>query len=328
MHYDHGPSICHDRYTISGQCKVMHNCLCLFFWSTAIEINSVSSEFLYYTEKNTSLTNLLTFLRTFPSVLVFHGHLQLSPSIAMELCCVAGTLLAFVMMIFRAMRCTLWFAVLWFLYLSVYKVCIHVLHSRACVHVHVCVGGGAVGMGAGVREKEREREQIKNSSGMAIVSGTDCICNDWFSTPMFIVELLLILVDQFWDSSHHRRTKPDTEWPQVLGSIDLLTRGQLQRWWDHSLPYEASGWGAFRCTLFHPFQSFTCTWFSIFPYNGLTYSIHATRCQCHCFMLEVIARIWWSICWQQQYAVMRPFILPLVIQMFAWFNCWDNNLTL
>lgn len=87
-----------------------------------------------------SLTTFLTFLRTFPSVLVFHGHLQLTPSIAMELCCVAGALLAFIMMIFRAMRCTLLFAVLWFLYLSVYKVCINVHHSKAvvCVCAYVC----------------------------------------------------------------------------------------------------------------------------------------------------------------------------------------------
>ena len=79
--------------------------------------------------KNASLTSLLTLLRSFPSVLVFHGKLQLSPSLAMELCCVVGALLAFVMMIFRAMRCTLTFALLWFLYLSVYKVHVYALYT-------------------------------------------------------------------------------------------------------------------------------------------------------------------------------------------------------
>ena len=82
--------------------------------------------------KNASLTSLLTMLRSFPSVLVFHGKLQLSPTVAMELCCVCGALLAFLMMIFRAMRCTLTFAVLWFFYLSIYKVYTY------CV-VHECI---------------------------------------------------------------------------------------------------------------------------------------------------------------------------------------------
>ena len=43
----------------------------------------------------------------------------------MELCSALGALLALTMMIFRAMRCTLTFLLLWALYLSVYKVGTH-----------------------------------------------------------------------------------------------------------------------------------------------------------------------------------------------------------
>ena len=91
-------------------------------YSSSCSISFVCHAYIHYAGKNTSLTALLTLLHSFPSVLVFHGKLHLSPSVAMELCCVVGALLAFVMMIFRAMRCTLTFAILWFLYLSVYKV--------------------------------------------------------------------------------------------------------------------------------------------------------------------------------------------------------------
>jgi len=61
-------------------------------------------------------------LQSFPSLLIFHSHLQLTPSLAMELCCAVGALLALLMMMFRAMRCALTFFILWALYLSVYKV--------------------------------------------------------------------------------------------------------------------------------------------------------------------------------------------------------------
>ena len=61
-------------------------------------------------------------LQSFPSLLLFHSHVQLTPSLAMEFCCALGALLALTMMIFRAMRCTLTFLILWALYLSVYKV--------------------------------------------------------------------------------------------------------------------------------------------------------------------------------------------------------------
>ena len=61
-------------------------------------------------------------LQSFPSLLLFHSHVQLTPSLAMEFSCALGALLALTMMIFRAMRCTLTFLILWALYLSVYKV--------------------------------------------------------------------------------------------------------------------------------------------------------------------------------------------------------------
>lgn len=61
-------------------------------------------------------------LKQFPSLLIFHASLGLSPSMAMELCCLVGGGLALLMMIFRAMRCTVMFGVLWALYLSLYKV--------------------------------------------------------------------------------------------------------------------------------------------------------------------------------------------------------------
>ena len=84
--------------------------------------NNIIVYIQFFIPGNTSLSSILTSLRSFPSLLIFHGYLQLSPSHTMELCCVVGALLAFLMMIFRAMRCSLMFAVLWFLYLSVYKV--------------------------------------------------------------------------------------------------------------------------------------------------------------------------------------------------------------
>ena len=40
----------------------------------------------------------------------------------MELCCLVGGALALLMMVFRVLRCTVVFAMLWVLYLSVYKV--------------------------------------------------------------------------------------------------------------------------------------------------------------------------------------------------------------
>lgn len=59
---------------------------------------------------------------SFPSLVGFSRDVGLSPHHMMELCCVMGVLLAALMMIFHAMRCSLMFLLLWLLYLSVYKV--------------------------------------------------------------------------------------------------------------------------------------------------------------------------------------------------------------
>ena len=72
-------------------------------------------------------------LRAFPSLLLFHGSLQLSPSVAMELCCLAGVLLGLAALVFRAMRCSLTFLLLWLLYLSLYKVGIKCVSYRVSV---------------------------------------------------------------------------------------------------------------------------------------------------------------------------------------------------
>ncbi|XP_064399598.1 lipase maturation factor 2-like isoform X2 [Halichondria panicea] len=61
-------------------------------------------------------------LVSFPSLLQFHQSVDLSPSVAMELLCVGGALLSLFMMVFRAMRCSLLYGLLFALYLSVYKV--------------------------------------------------------------------------------------------------------------------------------------------------------------------------------------------------------------
>ena len=65
---------------------------------------------------------LLSQLQEFPSLLIFHSLLGIPPSVAMEICCLVGAVLAMLVMIFRALRCTVMFAMLWVLYLSLYKV--------------------------------------------------------------------------------------------------------------------------------------------------------------------------------------------------------------
>ena len=59
----------------------------------------------------------------------------------MELCSALGALLALTMMIFRAMRCTLTFLLLWALYLSVYKVGtrLYLCVYKVGTHLYLCV---------------------------------------------------------------------------------------------------------------------------------------------------------------------------------------------
>ena len=72
-------------------------------------------------------------LQSLPSILTFHQDVQLPPHYLMELCCLVGTLLGVFMMIFRAMRCSFMFLILWILYLSVYKVHVYALVSTVCI---------------------------------------------------------------------------------------------------------------------------------------------------------------------------------------------------
>ncbi len=54
----------------------------------------------------------------------------------MELLCVGGALLSLLMMVFRAMRCSLLYCLLFVLYLSVYKV----LLLYSCVDEYIYIG--------------------------------------------------------------------------------------------------------------------------------------------------------------------------------------------
>lgn len=66
-------------------------------------------------------------VQSFPSLLLFHSSLHLSASLTMELCCVVGMALSLLMMVCRAVRCTIMFGILWVLYLSMYQVYIIVV---------------------------------------------------------------------------------------------------------------------------------------------------------------------------------------------------------
>ncbi len=58
----------------------------------------------------------------FPSLVLFHSSIGVSPSVAMEICCVVGVVMSFLAMVLRPLRCTIVFALLWTLYLSLFKV--------------------------------------------------------------------------------------------------------------------------------------------------------------------------------------------------------------
>lgn len=88
---------------------------------------------------------LLSQLQDFPSLLLFHSLLHIPPSIAMELCCLVGGVLAMLMMIFRTLRCTVMFSMLWILYLSLYKVCHAWKGVRGRREGNWSGGGGGVG---------------------------------------------------------------------------------------------------------------------------------------------------------------------------------------
>lgn len=87
-----------------------------------------------------SLTSL-----TLTLLACFHRyHPTLTPcscpsSQVMELCCLVGAVLALLMMAFRAMRSSLLFLVLWALYLSLYKVHVHVvcMYTWIVRHIHI-----------------------------------------------------------------------------------------------------------------------------------------------------------------------------------------------
>lgn len=111
--------------------------------SMMIHVYSTSFEFLIWPPGDGSW---LSRFMAFPSLLQFHQSLGLSPSVTMELLCVIGALLSLLMMVFRAMRCSLLFATLFILYLSVYKVynaatfiCFVLIFSVYCTYILLCM---------------------------------------------------------------------------------------------------------------------------------------------------------------------------------------------
>jgi hypothetical protein len=61
-------------------------------------------------------------LLSFPSAVALHDLIHLPPHLVMELCCLVGGLLSMMLIIFKPLRTSILFLVLWALYLSVYKV--------------------------------------------------------------------------------------------------------------------------------------------------------------------------------------------------------------
>ena len=53
---------------------------------------------------------------------MLRGYFELSAEIGMELICLLGALLAFLVLLFESVRSSLTFAVMWYLYYSLYSV--------------------------------------------------------------------------------------------------------------------------------------------------------------------------------------------------------------
>ena len=103
---------------------MLHTCLLIKMFKSHIMRKSVllhASRFLFGYVDDVSW---ISQFKKFPSLVIFHSLLRLPPSVVMELCCLVGGVLAIFMMVFRGLRCTLMFGILWILYLSLYKVCV------------------------------------------------------------------------------------------------------------------------------------------------------------------------------------------------------------